>query len=144
MRSGTEPMPLIMGFAGAVSELEKPETQLKKQQELFDYAKQRLSAAGCAVINSPDGCLPYILNISVPGYRSETLLHFLESRNVFVSSGSACAKGHGSYVLTEMGLDRRLIDSALRISFSRYSTEEDVNMLCSALEAAVKQLRKAN
>ena len=144
MRSGTEPMPLIMGFAGAVSELEKPEIQLKHQQELFDYAKEKLSALGCAVINSPESCLPYILNISVPGYRSETLLHFLESRNVFVSSGSACAKGHGSYVLTEMGLDRRLIDSALRISFSRYSTEEDVDMLCSALGAAVKQLRKAN
>ena len=137
-------MPLIMGFAGALSELEKPEIQLKKQQKLFEYAKGKLSETGCAVINSPNGCLPYILNISVPGYRSETLLHFLESRNVFVSSGSACAKGHGSYVLGEMGLDRRLIDSALRISFSRYNTEEDVDMLCSALGAAVKQLRKAN
>ena len=144
MRSGTEPMPLIMGFAGALSELEKPEIQLKKQQKLFEYAKGKLSETGFSVINSPDGCLPYILNISVPGYRSETLLHFLESRNVFVSSGSACAKGHGSYVLGEMGLDRKLIDSALRISFSRYNTEEDVDMLCSALGAAVKQLRKAN
>ena len=96
------------------------------------------------VINSPDGCLPYILNISLPGYRSEVLLHFLESRGVYVSSGSACAKGHGSYVLTEMGLDRRLADSALRISFSRYNGKEDADRLYAALLDAKKQIRKAN
>ena len=143
MRSGTESLPLIMGLMGAAEELPKPETQLKIRQELFDYTRDRLLEIG-AVINSPEGCLPYILNASLVGYRSETLLHFLESRNVFVSSGSACAKGHGSYVLNEMGLDRKRTDSALRISFSRYNTKEDTDMLISALEEAKKQLRKAN
>lgn len=143
MRSGTESTPLIMGLMGAAEELPKPETQLKIQQELFDYTRDRLLKIG-AVINSPEGCLPYILNISLVGYRSETLLHFLESRNVFVSSGSACAKGHGSYVLNEMGLEPKRVDSALRISFSRYNTKEDADMLVSALEGAKKQLRKAN
>lgn len=143
MRSGTESVPLIMGLMGAAEELPKPETQLKIQQELFDYTRDRLIKIG-AVINSPEGCLPYILNISLVGYRSETLLHFLESRNVFVSSGSACAKGHGSYVLNEMGLEPKRVDSALRISFSRYNTKEDADMLVSALEEAKKQLRKAN
>ena len=143
MRSGTESTPLIMGLMGAAEELPKPETQLKIQQELFDYTRDRLLKIG-AVINSPEGCLPYILNISLVGYRSETLLHFLESRNVFVSSGSACAKGHGSYVLNEMGLEPKRVDSALRISFSRYNTKEDADMLVSALEEAKKQLRKAN
>lgn len=143
MRSGTESTPLIMGLMGAAEELVKPETQLKKQQELFDYTKDRLVKIG-AVINSPEGCLPYILNVSLLGYRSETLLHFLESRNIFVSSGSACAKGHGSYVLNEMGLDRKRVDSALRISFSRYNTKEDTDMLVTALEEAKNQLRKAN
>ena len=143
MRSGTESTPLIMGLMGAAEELVKPETQLKKQQELFDYTKDRLFKIG-AVINSPEGCLPYILNVSLVGYRSETLLHFLESRNIFVSSGSACAKGHGSYVLNEMGLDRKRTDSALRISFSRYNTKEDTDMLVTALEEAKNQLRKAN
>lgn len=143
MRSGTESTPLIMGLMGAAEELVKPETQLKKQQELFDYTKDRLVKIG-AVINSPEGCLPYILNVSLVGYRSETLLHFLESRNIFVSSGSACAKGHGSYVLNEMGLDRKRVDSALRISFSRYNTKEDTDMLVTALEEAKNQLRKAN
>ena len=143
MRSGTESLPLIMGLMGAAEELPKPETQLKIRQELFDYTRDRLLKIG-AVINSPEGCLPYILNASLVGYRSETLLHFLEGRNVFVSSGSACAKGHGSYVLNEMGLDRKCTDSALRISFSRYNTKEDADMLVSALEEAKKQLRKAN
>ena len=143
MRSGTESVPLIMGLMGAAEELLKPEIQLKKQQELFDYTRDRLIKIG-AVINSPEGCLPYILNVSLVGYRSETLLHFLESRNVFVSSGSACAKGHGSYVLNEMGFDRKRTDSALRISFSRYNTKEDADMLVTALEEAKNQLRKAN
>lgn len=143
MRSGTESLPLIMGLKAAVEELPRPDTQLKAQQELFDYTKDRLIHMG-AVINSVDGCLPYILNVSLMGYRSETLLHFLESRNVFVSSGSACAKGHGSYVLNEMGFDKKRTDSALRISFSRYNTKEDADMLVSALEEAKKQLRKAN
>ena len=143
MRSGTESLPLIMGLKAAVEELPRPDTQLKAQQELFDYTKDRLLRIG-AVINSADGCLPYILNVSLMGYRSETLLHFLESRNVFVSSGSACAKGHGSYVLNEMGFDKKRTDSALRISFSRYNTKEDADMLVSALEEAKKQLRKAN
>lgn len=143
MRSGTEALPLIMGLKAAVEELPRPDTQLKAQQELFDYTKDLLLSIG-AVINSAEGCLPYILNVSLMGYRSETLLHFLEGRNVFVSSGSACAKGHGSYVLNEMGLDRKRTDSALRISFSRFNTKEDADMLVSALEDAKKQLRKAN
>lgn len=143
MRSGTEALPLIMGLKAAVEELPRTDTQLKAQQELFDYTKDRLLSIG-AVINSAEGCLPYILNVSLMGYRSETLLHFLESRNVFVSSGSACAKGHGSYVLNEMGLDKKRTDSALRISFSRFNTKEDADMLVSALEDAKKQLRKAN
>lgn len=144
MRSGTEPTPLIMGLMGAVNELPNAEEQLKKQQELFCFAAEKLSALKGTVINSPQGCLPYILNISLPGYRSETLLHFLESRDIFVSSGSACAKGHGSYVLNEMGLDRHIVDSALRISFSRYNTKEDIILLYEALSDAVKQIRRAN
>lgn len=143
MRSGTEPMPLIMGLEGAVKALPNINKQLEVQKELFGFAKNELLKRDYAVINSTDDCLPYILNISLPGYRSETLLHFLENRNIFVSSGSACAKGHVSYVLNEMGLDRKRVDGALRISFSRYNTRDDIQSLCGALDDAVKQLRKA-
>lgn len=143
MRSGTEPVPLIMGLKGAVEDLPNLNTQLEKQKQLWNYARETLMSRCGAVINSPDDALPYILNISLPGYRSETLLHFLEARNIFVSSGSACAKGHGSYVLKEMGLNPTLTDSALRISFCKDNTENDVNLLADALCAAEGSLRKA-
>lgn len=143
LRSGTESVPLICGLKGAVDELSDISLCLKNQQKLYDYTKSRLSELGFIKINSQDGGLPYIMNISVPGYRSETLLHFLESRNIFVSSGSACSKGHISYVLKEVGLTPELIDSALRLSFSRYNTQEDTELLCAALKDAATKLRKA-
>ncbi|MBR2489111.1 MAG: aminotransferase class V-fold PLP-dependent enzyme, partial [Clostridia bacterium] len=82
------------------------------------------------------------LNISVIGYRSETLLHFLESRNIYVSSGSACAKGETSYVLAALGLSRQHADSTLRISFSKDNTKEDIDLCLEALKAAVSKLRR--
>ena len=103
----------------------------------------KINQTGLAEINSGQECLPYVLNISVPGYRSETLLHFLEARNVFVSSGSACAKGEGSYVLREMGLSHARTDSALRLSFSRFNTKEDIDSFVAALCDATSKLRKA-
>jgi len=102
-----------------------------------------LLSTGLVEINSCDSVLPYVLNVSVSGYRSETLLHFLENSGIYVSSGSACAKGEGSYVLRAMGLDKKRVDSALRISFSRYSTESEIDLLTEAIINATKRLRKA-
>lgn len=141
MRSGTESVPLIMGFFGALEELGNINENLKKVYELNTYAKQKFLETEIVTINSGDG-LPYILNISVVGYRSETLLHFLESKNIFVSSGSACAKGEGSFVLKEIGLKSDRIDSALRISFSRFSKKSDIDALCESLIEATNKLKK--
>ena len=142
LRSGTESVPLIAALGGAVDEL-KITASLKTMKELHAYAVERLSSLDGLVINTPDrDILPYIINISVIGYRSETLLHFLEQQDIFVSSGSACAKGKGSYVLTEMGLSADLTDSALRISFSKNSTFEDIDKLCEALKTAQSTLRR--
>ena len=144
MRSGTESVPLIYGLKGAADSLGNINENLKKQKELWTYAKDTLLDTGFVTINSPDNALPYIINISVEGYRSETLLHFLEAQGIYVSSGSACAKGEGSYVLSEMGLNRRRVDSALRISFSRDNTKEDINQLKDALIDATNRLRRSN
>ena len=142
LRSGTEAVPLAAGLNGAINEL-TVDTSLRHIGELHRYAADRLVASCGAVLNSPQNeILPYIINISVPGYRSETLLHFLESKGIFVSSGSACSKGKGSHVLNEMGLERDRIDSALRISFSRFSTENDIDRLCDALTEAKKTLHR--
>ena len=142
LRSGTESVPLIMGLCGAIHALGNLETHLTSRKNLWDYATKKLLETGAVTLNSPADALPYILNISVPEFRSETLLHFLESRGIFVSSGSACAKGAGSHVLTAMGLEKARVDSALRLSFSRYSTEEEIDRLCEALSDAVSTLRK--
>lgn len=144
MRSGTESVPLIYGFGAAVKALPDLNRQLIKQRELADYAKSVLTKTGLCVVNSPDDGLPYVLNVSVPGYRSETLLHFFENEGIYVSSGSACSKGKGSYVLNEMNFPAERIDSALRISFSRFNKMEDVDKLAAALINAAQKLRKAN
>ena len=142
LRSGTESVPLIAGLNGAVSEL-KINSNLPEIKKLHAYALEKLSQNDGIVINSPTvKNLPYILNISVLGYRSETLLHFLEAKNIYISSGSACAKGKGSHVLTEMGFSLDRTDSALRISFSRYNSLEDIDALYNALCEAQKSLRR--
>ena len=142
MRSGTESVPLIAALHGAVEELPNPQSCLLKMRELYDYAKEQLTLDGDVIINSFDDGLPYILNVSIPGYRSETMLHFLENKGIFVSSGSACAKGSTSYVLKEIGANEKLQDSMLRISFSHTTTQEDIDKLCEALTLAKKQIRK--
>lgn len=144
MRSGTESVPLICSMAAAAGEIGNVRAGLEKMKALRDFAVKTLESTGIVTVNSPDDGLPYILNISVEGYRSETLLHFLESRGVFVSSGSACAKGVGSYVLSAQGLSRSRIDSALRISFSRYNSEEDIIALRDALVLATEKIRRSN
>ena len=143
LRPGTEPTPLIAALEGAISALPNPASQINKASELCCYTKERLCDTGLVAINSPDDALPYVLNISVPGWRSETLLHFLEAEGVYVSSGSACAKGALSPTLTALGLDKKRIDSALRISFSRFNKKEDADRLVEALIKATNKLKRS-
>ncbi|MCI8360981.1 MAG: cysteine desulfurase [Clostridiales bacterium] len=143
LRPGTESAPLIAGFRGALEELPEPGPALAAITRLRDYTEERLLATGQVQINSAPDALPYILNFSCPGLRSEILLHDLEAADVFVSSGSACAKGKGSYVLRAQGLSDRLADSAIRVSFSRYNTESDADALAEAVAASAARRRRA-
>ncbi len=144
LRSGTESVPLIAAFDGAVASLGDVNKSLEEMKVLNDYATKSFDNSGFIKINSPENALPYIINISVVGYRSETLLHFLERKNIFVSSGSACAKGEQSYVLKGLGLSQTETDSALRISLSHHNTKEDIDALVSALKEATQRLRRSN
>jgi cysteine desulfurase len=90
----------------------------------------------------PLGGVPYIIHLSVPGYKSETLLHFLAQKEVYVSSGSACSKGAKSPVLTAMGLPVEEIDSALRVSLCRDNTIEDMDRFADGLLEAVEKLAR--
>lgn len=94
-------------------------------------------------VNSPANALPSIVNISATGVRSEIMLHYLERHGVFVSSGSACAGGAKSHVLTAMGLDSAVIDSALRVSFGKYNTVEDIARFITVLRQGMKEIKRA-
>ncbi len=140
-RPGTESAPLIAAFGEAVKEADIS-ANLSYIRELNDYAVSGLKALDGVTINSPASALPYIINISVKGIRSETMLHHLEQSEVYVSSSSACAKGKRSYVLAAMGLSDDRIDSAIRISFSKYNTRSDIDALIKGLESGIKNLQR--
>ena len=141
IRPGTEALPLIGAFGVAVSELEI-DKNYQLVQELNDYAKSKLSSIDSVTLNSKGNALPYILNISVKGIRSETMLHHLAQNNVYVSSGSACAKGKPSHVLSAMGVSRDSADSALRISFSKLNTKDDIDALVEHIIEGIENLAK--
>lgn len=138
-RPGTEPLPLIGAFGVACSEFAIDENY-EKVKSLNDYAKEKLSQIDGVLINSPDNALPYVLNISCGKVRSETMLHFLEELDVFVSSGSACAKGKPSHVLSAMGFSKDRADSAIRISFSKLNNTEDIDALCDGIATGISVL----
>lgn len=139
LRPGTEPLPLIAAFGTACGEFDIP-GNFEAVSALNSYAKEKLSKIDGVLINSPQDALPYVLNITAGRVRSETMLHFLEEREVYVSSGSACAKGKPSHVLSAMGYNKQRADSALRISFSKHNTKEDIDALCEGIELGLKVL----
>ena len=101
-------------------------------------AQYKLDSCDCFLVIG--GGSPHILSISLPGYRSEVLMNFLEARGIYTSKSSACKKGGRSHVLEAIGLPANVIDGALRISFSRYTTREDIDALCDALRDAKQSL----
>lgn len=142
LRSGTESLPLIGAFAKAVELAPKPGEALGRLRDLQDMLWGRLAEIPGVEVNSPRDGLPYILNLSAMGVRAETMLHFLASRGVYVSAGSACGRGSPSHVLTAMGLPKERVASALRVSFSRFSTEVDVQALAEGLRAGLESLAR--
>ena len=144
IRPGTEAMPAIAGFAAAARALPDPQKELEHIRMLRDYMVSRLEAMGDIVINSPADALPYVTNISVLGIKSEPMLNFLSEKGICVSSGSACSKGKKSHVLTQMGLDRRRLDSPLRISFSRFTTIQEIDALLLGIAEGKKIIRSAD
>lgn len=141
IRPGTEAMPAIAGFAAAARALPDPQRELEHIRMLRDYMVEKLMELDEIVINSPPDALPYVTNISVLGIKSEPMLNFLSERGICVSSGSACSKGKKSHVLMQMGLDRRRLDSPLRISFSRYTTVQEVDALIQGIAEGKKVIR---
>jgi len=136
MRSGTQAVPQIAAFGAACKAGRDPQGKTAdKMRSLLTMAEERISAKieGVTLIR---GEAPHILTVSMPGCPSQPVLNSLAAQGVYVSAGSACSRGKRSHVLTAMGLDPRVTDCAVRVSLSRFSTEEDITALCEGLEAA--------
>ena len=141
VRPGTEPLPAIAAFFGAAEELDIKKS-LPAVTALRDGFVKKLSALDGVVINSGADALPYIVNISLPGRPAEAVLNFLSSKGIYVSSGSACAKGRRSPTLTAAGLESERVNSSLRISLSRFTTEDELDFCLEGIEEALRAIRK--
>ena len=136
LRAGTEAMPQIAAF-GKACELAKASMAdaTERMARLRQYAAERIVAEMPEAVIIGGGA-PHILSVSLPGWRSEVLMNYLEAKGVFVSRSSACKKGGRSHVLEAMGLPAEVIDGAVRISLSRYTTKDELDERCSALKDA--------
>ena len=144
MRPGTESVPLIAAFGAAVNSMRPGiKTAYSNAEELNAYLRKKLSKLPFVTINSrAEQTSPYVLNFSAEGVRSETMLHYLESNDIYISSGSACSKGAKSPVIAAMKLKDSLADSALRVSCSRMTTYGDIDMLVKYLQIGYDSLAK--
>ena len=133
VRSGTENMPAIAAFGEAVKSLPPPAEQAHRYAELQSLLLAELATIDDVVVHKPENAVAYITHLSLLGRKSETLVHALAEKEVFVSGGSACAKGKKSHVLQAMHLPVAEIDSSLRISFSAQTTENEIRAFCDAL-----------
>ncbi|MDQ5983037.1 MAG: Cysteine desulfurase [Eubacteriales bacterium SKADARSKE-1] len=141
VRPGTESAPLIAALGVAVSEIDI-ESNYKKVLELRNYLVKKLNGISEITLNSGPDSLPYIVNFSVENIKAETMLHFLASHNIYVSGGSACAKGKASRVLKKLGIPDERVTSSIRVSFSKYNSKEDIDALIEGLLDGIKSLVK--
>ena len=114
LRSGTEGLPAIAAFAAACrAALPKRTESIARQRRLLAQAQELLRAIdGVQLLGAQEA--PHILNLAVPGVRSQGLINALQERGIYVSAGSACSKGHRSHVLEAMGVDAAWIDGSVR------------------------------
>ncbi len=142
LRSGTESTPLIAAFGAAIEALPPVPTQMAHFSALRERLLDGLRSIDGTVPHLPANSVPYIVNVSVCGFKSETLVHCLAERGIFVSAGSACAKGHESHVLKAIGLPPAEIGSALRISLCADNTPDEIDAFLDALREAVTVLAR--
>ena len=144
IRSGTENVPGIYGIGEAVRILNQDlEGTIDKIRGLRDLLKEEILANIDNVkINSPEDGVCHVLNVSFRGVRGEVLLHYLEQKEIYVSTGSACSsKKKGSHVLNAIGLTPDEIEGAIRFSLSDLNTKEEIIKTVEVLKESVSDLR---
>lgn len=125
----------------------KEEEESKHVRELREYMVKQISGEIDHIkINTPmdDNSSPYTLNVSFLYIRGEVLLHYLEDKDIYVSTGSACSsKGTDkSHVLLAIGLTDKEIEGAIRICFSYETTKEDIDYTVKCIKDSVEDIRK--
>lgn len=142
-RSGTENVPAIAAFGVAAKEgLSQFSQRREKARELYEHFEKAVQ--GVARINKPEVGIPDIINITLPGQRSETVLNYMSQKGICISAGSACsARSHGvSRALTAFGLPENEADSSVRVSLSHLNTKEEIDIFAAELKNAVATLAK--
>ena len=147
LRSGTENVPGIAGLGAAAREMYRDHSErLKRMYEIKDYMISRLGEVEGTTVNSLPGdqSAPQIVSASFSGERSEVLLHALEEKGIYVSSGSACSSNHPavSGTLKGIGVKKELLDSTLRFSFGVFNTKDEVDYCISVLQELLPVLRR--
>lgn len=147
VRSGTENVPGIAGIGQAAKDCYNHlEENAAKMTELKDYLIDRLEAMDGVTVNSRKGTegAPHIVSASFQGVRSEVLLHALEDKGIYISAGSACSsnKPAVSATLKAMGIDKELLESTVRFSFSEFNTIEEIDYALEQLNVLLPILKK--
>lgn len=145
LRSGTENMPGIVGFGKAASIMkENFESEYNHAAQLKAYAKDKIeSEFKDFEFNFDEKSSPYIFNVGFRNVRGEVLLHFLENDEIYISTSSACSSNSGgkSHVLTELGIDNKLMEGSIRICFSYEITKADLDIFIEKLKIYINEIR---
>ena len=140
-RSGTEGTPAIFGFAAACGVgAATLKADIEREKALLAYAIEGIGKMEGIVVNGAHEA-PHILSLSVPGVPTQNTLNLLQEDGICISAGSACAKGHRSHVLSAMNLAPEVIDGAFRVSISRETTKEEIDILLRSLQERVLPFR---
>ncbi len=147
LRSGTENLPGIAGFAKAAELVYQDlEQDVDRMYALREKLTEGVKRIGDVTVNGCPGRegAPHIVSASFRGVRSEVLLHALEERGIYVSAGSACAahKPQPSATLRALGVEKELLQSTIRFSLSGFTTDEEITYTCQNLEDIVPKLRR--
>ena len=147
MRSGTDNVPGIAGIAKAVEEVYKYlDKDIERLYSLKEYFVDGLLQIPEVKINGYTGydSAPHIVSASIRGIRSEVMLHALEDRGIYVSAGSACSshKPAPSATLKAIGVEKDMLDSTIRFSFSIFTTKEEIDYTLKVLYDIIPMLRK--
>ena len=113
--------------------MENLEEKLRHMAEIKEYCLTQLSAIE-GLVRVGNGKAPHILSVSMPGYPSANVVNDLDTQGICISAGSACHKGKPSHVFAALGLEKRVTQGILRISFAPETTREDIDALCAALK----------